>query len=336
MERSDEERRSDAVRRFAEMYRVFGPTGVALAVGLLVGGVAFRSDNPVIVASGAALMGTQVVRWALVRTDDQLYTWGIAQTYATGAVVVTASIFTGGLWSPIAVFVVANGAIATAIFPSQRRWVWYGPALLACIGAGSLLTERPADAWWLAPVCLAAVAISVPRYVLAFVDIELRYRSKATLDPLTGCLNRASLARRLDELERRAAGRTESVAVIMLDVDHFKQVNDRHGHATGDEVLTALSNLISASIRSTDVLFRVGGEEFLVLLPDTDVTTATDVGERIRARVESAEFTVGAVTISLGVAAAVAPPSIEALIDGADSALLGAKEAGRNRLVRAA
>ena len=118
----------------------------------------------------------------------------------------------------------------------------------------------------------------------------------------------------------------------MIDVDHFKRFNDTHGHPAGDDALRAVAAIIGRQVRKDDVAYRYGGEEFCVLLPDTDAASAAVVAERIRRAIETAELPVNAkVTASVGVAAGAAE-EITGMLDRADGALYDAKDAGRNRI----
>jgi diguanylate cyclase (GGDEF)-like protein len=121
----------------------------------------------------------------------------------------------------------------------------------------------------------------------------------------------------------------------MLDVDHFKKINDSFGHASGDAALRRLAGLITGSIRSTDIPGRMGGEEFAVLLPDTDSTAAFELAERLRKNVEVDRLEdIPGFTVSIGLASsAVSQPTIEKLLAQADAALYAAKSEGRNRVI---
>ncbi|MCE4556390.1 diguanylate cyclase [Roseateles cellulosilyticus] len=162
----------------------------------------------------------------------------------------------------------------------------------------------------------------------------------ATRDPLTGLHNRRSLDARLAEaqaLDRRYGRQRARVhALLLLDVDHFKRINDQFGHPTGDAVLRQLAHLLQASIRATDVAARFGGEEFAVLLPElAGPQEAVIAAEKIRAAVETVSFAqVGRVTVSVGVSlASVDDLDARPLIDRADGALYEAKRGGRNAVV---
>jgi diguanylate cyclase (GGDEF)-like protein len=162
----------------------------------------------------------------------------------------------------------------------------------------------------------------------------------AVTDALTLLHNRRSLNDALEREFARARRYKHSLAVYMLDIDHFKKVNDTHGHATGDRVLSLVAAVMRKSTRETDVVGRYGGEEFMILAPETSASDAHMVGERVRTKVESsstAAADVPAVTISIGIATTdtVAAASVEELVQLADAALYQAKREGRNRCVAA-
>ncbi|OYT92883.1 MAG: GGDEF domain-containing protein [Burkholderiales bacterium PBB3] len=158
----------------------------------------------------------------------------------------------------------------------------------------------------------------------------------ATEDALTGVNNRRRLDEKLVELEHLYHRTHREFALLMIDADHFKRVNDTHGHAAGDTVLRALARQLQASTRSTDFVARFGGEEFVILLPDlTDAAEAIAVAEKIRHNVKASQIdVVGQVTVSIGVAL-MSPSDIgpESLLERADQALYQAKSAGRNKVV---
>ena len=162
--------------------------------------------------------------------------------------------------------------------------------------------------------------------------------ARAATDALTGLPNR----RYFDEFvsllaRRRRAG--DAVGILMVDIDHFKALNDTHGHATGDDVLRAVAAAIVSAVREDDVPARFGGEEFVVLLRNPDPGVAVEVGERIRQAVRGLDLRrlgVRGVSVSVGVAVAIEPDqSIAGLIEDADRALYRAKRAGRDRVVAA-
>lgn len=159
----------------------------------------------------------------------------------------------------------------------------------------------------------------------------------ATKDPLTGVGNRRALQQKLDEAI--AAGMRTDIAcsMLMLDLDHFKQVNDQHGHAKGDEILIKITELVGMRIRVTDNIYRIGGEEFVIVAENLNLENAARLAEQLRTIVEAYELAAGSdVTISLGVAQHHAGETAEDWMSRADNALYMAKHAGRNRISRAA
>jgi two-component system, cell cycle response regulator len=165
-------------------------------------------------------------------------------------------------------------------------------------------------------------------------------------DALTGVFNRRYVDRRLLEEIARARRQSYPVSFMYIDIDHFKRVNDTVGHGGGDEVLREVANRIKAELRLSDALARFGGEEFVVLLIDADLESATYVGERIRAGIAASmiELSHGvkvSITASVGVSSLAQVPGdvspeeqATQLIEQADEALYQAKEGGRNRVIR--
>jgi diguanylate cyclase (GGDEF)-like protein len=163
-------------------------------------------------------------------------------------------------------------------------------------------------------------------------------RQLATRDELTGLLNRREFDRILEEEKERALRFSDPLALLMIDVDHFKAINDSYGHPVGDAVLREIAKRMGARVRNIDKVARLGGDEFAVLLVQTDRPVAVEVARRIRAEIERRPIAAGAgavhVTASLGVAAR--PDDAETAADivaAADKALYAAKAAGRNRVV---
>jgi diguanylate cyclase (GGDEF)-like protein len=160
------------------------------------------------------------------------------------------------------------------------------------------------------------------------------FRGASTVDALTGLLNRHALGSRLTELEVSAQHPERTVAIVLGDLDHFKAVNDTAGHSFGDAVLRVVAERITASLRTFQRAYRVGGEEFLVLLPDTDTEGAMRVAERLRAVIAANPCSGQAVTMSFGVAANApgTPFLYTEVFARADLALYEAKRAGRDRV----
>lgn len=171
-------------------------------------------------------------------------------------------------------------------------------------------------------------------------EANLSLKEIAATDPLTGLGNRRDFDRRLNLELRRASRSGSATSLLYLDLDHFKSYNDRYGHPAGDELLIKLSSLLADSVRTSDSVARIGGEEFVVLLPQTTAQGATILAEKLRRAVAGHLAARRPITISIGVATLVVPldgsPDLQAmadaLIDGADATLYRAKHEGRNRV----
>jgi two-component system cell cycle response regulator len=163
----------------------------------------------------------------------------------------------------------------------------------------------------------------------------------AITDQLTGLHNRRYMSRHLDTLIASAHRAGKPLAFLIMDIDHFKSVNDTYGHDIGDEVLRDFASRISANVRGIDLACRYGGEEFVVVMPDTDIDFAYMVAERLRKNVEEKPFPISRapnalnITVSIGIAnSAGGDDNAEALLHRADQALYRAKREGRNRVIR--
>ncbi len=190
-------------------------------------------------------------------------------------------------------------------------------------------------------VALEAERIADPRLRQAFSQLADRVAdtwSLATVDPLTGIANRQAVLARLDEELLRANRYRRQLSVIIIDLDHFKRLNDAHGHAAGDAVLRHVGQRLAASVRSVDVAGRYGGEEFLVVLPETGPDAAASLAEKLRRVVGGAEVRLPdgelvSVTLSAGVAGGTGDVlDLDALVRDADAALYSAKALGRDQV----
>jgi diguanylate cyclase (GGDEF)-like protein len=165
----------------------------------------------------------------------------------------------------------------------------------------------------------------------------LAYAQAAVVDPVSGLFNRRYFEARLDEELHRAVRQLTSVALLMVDLDEFKAVNDRFGHIAGDMVIRDISEILRRSVRIFDVCTRFGGEEFAVMMPGGTVESASAIAERIRHRVEAYQRTepsLGELHVTASIGVAVSPPGVTArdLMERADRALYHAKKAGKNRV----
>jgi diguanylate cyclase (GGDEF)-like protein len=165
-----------------------------------------------------------------------------------------------------------------------------------------------------------------------------RVASQATTDGLTGLGNRRTLDEELVLEWRRADRVGDSLAFVLLDLDNFKQVNDTHGHQAGDAVLRAVGQILRDGVRQVDLAGRYGGEEFALILPETDIFGAVKLAERLRVELEATPIVVSEgkmleITASFGVALKDGLASPEELVGAADEALYTAKRAGKNRVI---
>lgn len=167
--------------------------------------------------------------------------------------------------------------------------------------------------------------------------VEDRLRMLANQDPLTGCLNRRGFEQLAGEELWRAQRFARPLTLLVLDIDHFKHINDRHGHDVGDQVLDHFCNLVREHCRRSEKFVRLGGEEFAILMPETDIAAATDFAERIRSLVEITPLlhVNGAIsfTVSMGLTALRQDDDLPRLLKRADAALYLAKADGRNRVL---
>lgn len=182
-----------------------------------------------------------------------------------------------------------------------------------------------------ATLVLTQVMINVVLNVVG--DLQRALVQQTLTDPLTGAYNRRHLAQQLALLTRPEVGVHGSNALLAIDIDHFKAINDQHGHAAGDVVLVALVATVSARKRQSDMLFRTGGEEFVLLLPRTSPQDARQVAESLRARIAASPLLPGhPITVSIGVGVQRPQHSADQWLDAADQALYQAKHNGRNRV----
>jgi diguanylate cyclase (GGDEF)-like protein len=185
----------------------------------------------------------------------------------------------------------------------------------------------------------AAIGTSLAFLLLQKERAEGEVQRLATMDPLTGAYNRRTFHEIAERELARARRASQPLSIVMLDVDGFRAINEKHGQKVGDEVLQRFAELLRSALRKEDMVVRYGGDEFVVLLPEVPGPGAVVVAGRIRRSVAAAPIEAGgqsfAITASLGVAARLdeGPESIDGLLERAGSALALAKERGRNRVV---
>jgi diguanylate cyclase (GGDEF)-like protein len=242
----------------------------------------------------------------------------------------------GGPRSPALPWMVLPGAMVAARFRPQV--VAVGIVLTVVLILASTLAVDPSATIddpvpVIATLALLAVVISI---VLALQAAELHHRDEAILDPLTGLLNRHALLPRFTEISHQARLTHQPVCLLLCDVDTFKEINDRYGHDRGDAVLRDVAYELRKRLRSFELSYRLGGEEFLIVLPGVSHVEGQEIAERLRGAIEQACPTGIQITISVGLSVACGEEVVyETLFKAADLALYEAKRAGRNRVVAA-
>jgi diguanylate cyclase (GGDEF)-like protein len=179
-----------------------------------------------------------------------------------------------------------------------------------------------------------ALVFCVALLTIPLMHSDIQHRSDAVIDQLTGLLNRKALASRVPELAQQSQVTGEPIGLIIGDLDHFKDVNDTHGHAVGDAVLKDVAYVLRKQLRAFDLAYRLGGEEFLILLPGSDREQSAELADRLREAVSEARAGNLDTTMSFGVAASPDGEAFdyEPLFAEADAALYEAKQGGRDQV----
>jgi diguanylate cyclase (GGDEF)-like protein len=249
------------------------------------------------------------------------------------ATITTASAFTGGVRSPLIYWVIFYLVGCAARF--ARRALAFATIVGLAGTIAAVVGADPARAWRDLPalVALLAVAVVAGRYTRVLTHAEFDYREAALVDELTGLLNRKALQARFEQERQQAAHAGGTICIVLCDLDRFKDVNDRHGHDRGDAVLRDAAVALRRALRSSGLIFRIGGEEFLLLLPGVDGADGAAAAERLRKVLATSRPGGLELTASFGVAAAHGHQIVfETLFHRADEALYAAKSAGRNRV----
>lgn len=363
-----------ADRQHAANVRVFAwALGTLLAMlWLLQWGAGWRDDLGDLYRPGrwqaslAALAGLMVwmmamAAWGLrMRPLRRAHPWAIQLALVPAIVGLMAYGIGHGLHdTPVPMIILDVFVFSRALFTWREvRWAWWLAAalvltseVLLALGAmnyAPLLTEPVYDGgemhpWWAVWVRVLFVLAAIPMSLVLFcltVAVQRRRAELETLvrtDALTGLANRREFMTQLEREAHRQARSGRPMSVVLFDVDHFKQVNDRWGHPMGDQVLARIGALLKAHTRDqVDTAARYGGEEFVLLLPDTGVNEACLVAEKIAVRLRQERFSADGqgfqVTQSVGIAQVV-EGEVDVALRAADRNLYQAKEAGRDRMV---
>ena len=254
--------------------------------------------------------------------------WGILPLLLADAVLTT-----GGASSPVLMWFALPAVTLGARF--SPRGMALGTAYIVGLIVLSTFALDPAVASEHHKDVIAAVALVLSTVILsgALVESDRAHRRRSTLDPLTGLFNRNALEQRLAEIDGEPCNPAEGLshALLLCDLDHFKRVNDQLGHAVGDAVLQDVAYTMRATLRAGDSIYRVGGEEILVVLPGADEGAAVEIAERLRRDVRTRHPVGVAVTVSVGVAVSRSDAvDTDDLVARADAALYLAKAGGRD------
>lgn len=328
---TDRERMLDMDRRLAPVRR---RAFVVLAVVLLASApwIGYWTIIPLLIA--AAVFKTADSRIASVARPE----WAMFAAWAASEAIIAASILlTGGSTEAMLAWLAIPIVTLSARF--STRGIALGVAialgLLAIVGLTSDATGIIANPPLLLAPAGLIVAVAMLSTALMHSDVE--HRSEAVIDQLTGMLNRHALAGRTSELAQQSEVTGQPVGIILGDVDHFKQVNDSYGHPIGDAVLKDIAYRMRKLLRAFDLAYRLGGEEFLVLLPGADQQESAALAEQLRQAVAETTAAGQSVTMSFGVSASIQGSTFEfpVVLAEADDALYEAKRSGRDRVCRA-
>lgn len=321
----------------------------ALLVFTFVAGILFfllnmqRGNHPLAFAEiGMALYAAVIFR--AVRNTRHLERWVLAyllpffitMMFALTTPRATSTVFAWVLLIPILAHLLTGrrqGLLISGIFMTIAAVIFY----LKHRGDPTLMQAIPIANIGIMSLCILAFSHI---YEITREQSEQRLLKLAQTDPLTGLANRARLADAFELERRRSLRQGTPLSALILDLDHFKRVNDDHGHDTGDRALRHVAGLLQTSLRRTDLAARLGGEEFVLLLSDTSLEQARVVADKIRQNIEQTLLVIGDTTLSLTVSGGVAEygidgDSLKALVRRADARLYHAKATGRNRIVGA-
>jgi diguanylate cyclase (GGDEF)-like protein len=311
----------------------------------------YRTACFAILAVALAVVGPEVGWWwifplavgffGFVVADHFMKTSRRPEIWVAGAwgtlplLLATAVIATGGPTSPALVWFALPAVTLGVRFEPWGMAVGTGYILLLFLGC--TVVVDPSSALDHSQTLIAAGALILSTVILsgALAESDRAHRRSSTLDPLTGLFNRNALEQRLGELDGQASSEEEGLshALLLCDLDHFKRINDQLGHAAGDAVLQDIAYTMRAALRAGDSIYRVGGEEILVVLPGADEDDALEIAERLRVAVRERRPVGVSVTVSIGVAVSgTGAVDTDDLVSRADLALYAAKAGGRDAI----
>jgi diguanylate cyclase (GGDEF)-like protein len=327
-EDSDRERMLDMDRRLAPIRRkAFGVLGISLLVtGHWIG---YWTLLPLLVAGALFAIADRTID-RVARPEYWIFgAWIGSQLTISISVMLAGDIgFPSFAWFAI--------PVVTLSTRFSTRGVGLGVAITIVLMLVVAFTTQ-GDAIASSPPLLVmplGLVIAVAILTTAIMRSDVEHRTSSSVDPLTGLLNRSALTRRAEELREQSEVSGDPIALIVIDVDRFKDINDSAGHMAGDRVLQDLAYLIRKELRAYDLAYRLGGEEFIVLLPGGDSEQAFELAETLRESVAGAPLGEGLkVTICCGIAASRSgsPFCFDTLFEEADAAMYQAKSDGRNR-----
>jgi diguanylate cyclase (GGDEF)-like protein len=278
-------------------------------------------------------LNTGTLEWRIGRSRRPEYHVAVSIVLSQ-ALIAFAAAFTGGPNSVILPLIAVPTAFAAPRFRTAVAIAASGVAVALTLMA-TIVLHPAATIAHPAPLIIAlALIVGVSAAAQALTGAELEYRDTAILDPLTGLLNRQGLDRRFDELAEQARLVGAPISLLICDVDHFKAINDAHGHATGDAVLRDIAYRLRKQMRSFELIYRIGGEEFLVVLPGATLAEAQALGERLCQSTRELHSHGVSVTVSVGASTLWGEEvKFARLFALADKALYRAKAGGRDRVV---
>ena len=334
-----------------------GAIGTMLSAGSLTRST--LAINNAFYISGMALLGFGVLRFLGRQPRPWLWIAFAAFIYVAGVLLSASPEQVPWRISVFMLLQVAVGALALEALVRNRNERGLGAvtllgSMLLLIGAGlarvgfalaglasvRLLAGSSVSWSFVGAVSLAQVLATIGLILVTGERAQRRLRELASHDSLTGLLTRGGFNQFAQQVIATARREVKHVGFLMIDIDHFKQINDRYGHDAGDQVLAEVAKRLDMGLREIDIVSRYGGEEFAVLLPSSEPTQTALAAERLRQAVEQSEFSLGdttlKVTVSIGTANA--PPAdahIEKLYKKAEQALYRAKRGGRNQVIAA-